>query len=689
MVVGDCYARDLRPPAVPLIACDPYFSVWSTADHLTDDVTRHWSGTPQSLVGLVRVDGKTYRVIGNEPRQVPALEQKKVQVLPTRTIYEFEGADIGLTLTFMTPTLPQNLDVLSRPITYIAWAVKSQDSREHAVSLYFDASAQLAVNTMDQEVVASRYRVGSGITALRVGTKEQPMLQKSGDSLRIDWGYLYVAAPPVAGLDQAIASRQTALTAFAESGSLPEADDLSTPRPVLALRFDLGKVRSAAVSRHLVVAYDDEFSLEYLYRRVRPYWRRKGATAQELIQKSLHEYDSLVGECVRFDTESMADFKQVGNEQYALLCALSYREAFAAQKLVVDYNGTPLFFSKENSSGANVGTVDVIYPTSPILMLFNPKLLTASLVPILEYASSWHWPQPFAPHDVGTYPLANGRRYSGGEMSPMIPPEELARLAVQWEMPVEETADMLILVGAIAKVDGNTELATSYWGLLTKWADYLKVKGLDPENQLCTDDFTGHLAHNANLSAKAILALGSYAMLSDLTGRKDAAAQYRKVAQEFAAKWADMANDGDHFRLAFDKPGTWSQKYNLAWDKLLGLNLFPSEVARKEIAYYKTKLNAFGLPLDSRAEYTKLDWLLWSATLAEKPADFDTLIAGAYKFADEGADRVPLSDFYNTDNGKHRGFRARSVVGGIFIKMLADEAIWKKWAGRGLASSER
>ena len=116
-----------------------------------------------------------------------------------------------------------------------------------------------------------------------------------------------------------------------------------------------------------------------------------------------------------------------------------------------------------------------------------------------------------------------------------------------------------------------------YWPQLTKWAEYLKEKGLDPENQLSTDDFAGHLAHNANLSIKAILALGSYGH----AGRHDRARRrrrraYRKTAQEFARKWIGLAAEGDHYRLAFDKPGTWSQKYNLVWDKLLGLNLFPA-----------------------------------------------------------------------------------------------------------------
>ena len=243
---------------------------------------------------------------------------------------------------------------------------------------------------------------------------------------------------------------------------------------------------------------------------------------------------------------------------------------------------------------------------------------------------------------------------------------------------------MILMAAAIAKADGNADYAAKYWPLFSKWAQYLEEKGLDPERQLVTDDFTGLLAHNANLSVKAIAALGAYATLCEMLGKKAEAASYRKVAERYSQEWQRMAADGDHYRLAFDQPGTWSQKYNLIWDKVLGLNVFPAEVARKEIAFYRTKQNAYGLPLDSRAQYTKLDWLLWAATLSDNPADFEALVSPAYKFANETPDRVPLTDFYETDTGKHIEFQARSVVGGIFIKMLADQATWQKWAGRAV-----
>ncbi|MCR4412925.1 MAG: DUF1793 domain-containing protein, partial [Thermoguttaceae bacterium] len=233
----------------------------------------------------------------------------------------------------------------------------------------------------------------------------------------------------------------------------------------------------------------------------------------------------------------------------------------------------------------------------------------------------------------------------------------------------------------ISQLDGNVEYVKRYWPLLERWAEYLKQKGLDPENQLCTDDFAGHLAHNANLSLKAIVALGSFAKLCEMAGKKEQAAEYRRLAEDFAKAWEKLAADGDHYRLAFDRPGTWSQKYNLVWDKLLGLNLFSKEIVRKEIAFYKTRLERYGLPLDNRENYTKTDWQVWTATLAESREDFDTLMRPVYAFINQTQPRVPLTDWYFTRDAKMRGFQARPVIGGVFIKMLDEAAVWKKWAG--------
>ena len=668
-------AADLRPPAVPLVAHDPYFSLWSMSDNLTDEPTKHWTGTVESLCGLVRVDGKIYRVMGKDPRGAPALNETKREVLPTHTIYQFEGAGIALTLTFLTPALPDNLDVLSRPVTYLTWNIRSTDSGGHRVEVYFDASAQVAVNSMQEPVAWSRYRIDN-LQVLRMGTQQQPILQKSGDDLRIDWGYLYLVAPPVTGGFEAATVRPEAIASFSKTGRVPPSDDLQIDQPyaqelpVLANSLDFGMVTATPVSHFFVLAYDDLYSVAYFERRLRPYWRRNGMGIDELLRAALQDYQSLEEKSKSFDAELMADLRKAGGDEYAQLCALAYRQTLAAHKLTADFDNTPLFFSKENFSNGSIDTVDVTYPSSPFFLLFNTTLLRAQLEPILVYAGLPRWRFPFAPHDLGRYPLANGQQYGAGEASERD------------QMPVEESGNMLLMIAGAAQVDGNAEFAKKYWPVISKWAGFLKQKGLDPENQLCTDDFAGHLAHNANLSIKAILALGAYAKLADALGQKDVALQYRSTAQDFAKRWVGLANDGDHFRLAFDSAGTWSQKYNLVWDHLLGLNLFPKEVIAKELAFYKSHVNAYGLPLDNRADYTKLDWLAWTASLSNSEQGFEGLFDPGYKFANETASRVPLTDWYDTKTAKQVGFQARSVVGGIYIQMLYDAGVWNKYASR-------
>lgn len=664
-----------RPPAVPLVTHDPYFSVWSTRDRLGEDWSRHWTGAIHAMCGMARIDGKPFRFLGAAPQGIPELPQTSVQVLPTRTLYRFEGGGVRLGVTFTTPALPHNLDLLSRPTTYVTWDVQAADGKPHQVSLYFDATGEWVVNQPSQPVVWSRPQV-EGLDVMRIGSQEQPVLAKAGDNLRIDWGYLYVARPGKDPGAEVIASDRAARDSFVATGSLPPADDTRQPRPasqewpVLAATFDFGDVGKKTESQHLLLAYDDLYAIEHMGQKLRPWWRRSGETVDGLLRAAERDYRDLQKQCRRYDEDLLRDLRKVGGEKYAELAALSFRQCLAAHKLVAGADGTPLSFSKENFSNGCIATVDVTYPSSPFFLLLNPTLLKGQLIPILDYARSPRWRFPFAPHDLGTYPRANGQVYGGGERSERD------------QMPVEECGNMLIMAAALAKVEGNARFSERYWPLLTKWANYLRDKGLDPENQLCTDDFAGHLAHNANLSLKAIEGIGGYALLCEMLGKREEAAAYRKTASGMATQWIALAKDGDHYRLTFDRPGTWSQKYNLVWDRLLGLNLFPPQVASTEIAYYLQRQNRYGLPLDSRKGYTKLDWIVWSATMAERRADFEALIAPVHRFAHESPSRVPLTDWYETTDGKQVGFQARSVVGGVFIKLLADPSLRRNWTRR-------
>ncbi len=663
-------AQQARPPAVPLIAHNPYFSVWSMADHLTDDPTRHWTGAEQPLTGLVRIDGVPYRYMGAYPRTVPAMKQDSLDVEATRTTYIFEAGGIRLAVEFFTPAFPQDLDLLSRPVTYLTWRVETTDGRSHKVDLLLDVDGRIAVDTDNQAVTWGRSQDG-GLTLLNIGSRDQQVLDRSGDNLRIDWGYFHLGVP--AGEPATVVASANAISEFLKNGTLPSSDDMDMPQTPrdraahLAVALPIEAASGSGVSRHVLLAYTEEYAIEYLQRKLRPYWQRNGETIQKMLSDADQQYAGLEERGHKYDEALAADLDRTGGPGYRQLALLAYRQTLAAHGLVADLEGRPMLFAKENFSNGDIATVDVLYPSAPFFLFFNPALLEAQVRPVLEYAALPRWKFPFAPHDLGRYPLANGQEYGGGERT-----EEN-------QMPVEESGNLLILGAALGRAQGDWHVAKEFWPQFTKWAKYVREKGLDPENQLCTDDFAGHLAHNANLSIKAIEGLGAYAEMARGLGENAVADDYTAAAKQMAAQWQTMARDGDHYKLAFDRPGTWSQKYNLVWDQLLDLNLFSPSVRQTEIAFYLRHLNLYGLPLDNRADYTKLDWELWTATMTDKPADFTAFLDPIVKWVNETPTRVPLTDWYDTKTGKQIGFQARSVVGGVYVKALSDQQLAEKW----------
>ncbi len=583
-------------------------------------------------------------------------EQKSVKMTATQTQYEFACGGVDLNVQFISPLLMDDLDLLSRPVNYINYQVVSNDGKEHDVQVYIETAADWAVNEPSQEVIITTGKT-SDVHFAKAGTTEQPVLKKKGDDLRIDWGYLYLASKNDESNSISIGDYYKSKEMFVTIGSTINSEeeiitDLLGNSSAMVAVNNLGKVSARPVDGYVMIGYDDLESIQYFEENLKALWTKNGdVTMDKALNLAVAEYDDIVKRCNDFDTQIWHECVNAGGNKYADLCVLAYRQAIAAHKLVKDNDGNLLFLSKENFSNGSIGTVDVTYPSAPLFLKYNPDLLKGMLNPIFYYSESGKWRKPFAAHDVGTYPLANGQTYGG-------------------DMPVEECGNMLILTAAIAKYEGNGDYAKKHWNVLTTWANYLVEKGLDPENQLCTDDFAGHFAHNTNLSVKAIMGIAGYAQLANTLGKTDLASQYTGAAKEMALKWCSMADDGDHYRLTFDKPGTWSQKYNLVWDKLLGLGIFPDDVADKEVAYYLIMQNSFGLPLDNRRTYTKSDWIMWTATLADDKETFKKFIDPVHKFVTRTKDRVPMTDWYESVNGDQVGFQARSVVGGYFIKLL-------------------
>ncbi len=576
--------------------------------------------------------------------------QKSADVQAMQTHYTFTCGPVDLKVTFTAPLFLDDLDLVSRPVNYITYETASNDGASHDVSVYFEASPKWAVDKTWQETTSETY-AENGLVYLKAGTKSQDILGKRGDDLRIDWGYFYLAASEE-GTEAGVGKAMDLRGLFKDGGNLSEAGT-SGENARLALSRSLGNAKKA--EGYVMIGYDDIYSIQYFGQNLRPYWNADGnSTIGQQFEAAASGWKELIARCYAFDRKLMQDATAAGGREYAELCALAYRQAIHAHKLVKSPEGDLLWLSKENNSNGSIGTVDVTYPSAPLFLLYNPDLAEGLMNHIYYYSESGRWTKPFPAHDVGTYPLANGQTYGG-------------------DMPVEEAGNMLSLTAAACHYKGNADYAAKHWETLTTWVKYLEKFGLDPENQLCTDDFAGHFAHNANLSIKAILAIASYGYMADMLGKKELAEEYTAKARDLASQWMEMADDGDHYRLTFDKPGTWSQKYNLVWDKLLGLGIFPDSVRQKEIAYYLTKQNEYGLPLDSRETYTKTDWIMWTATMADTMEDFQALTAPVHKFENETVDRVPMSDWVFTDKPNYRGFKARSVVGGYFIKMLENK----------------
>jgi len=581
--------------------------------------------------------------------------QDSVEALPTQTIYYFTCGPVNLELTFTAPLLMDNLELLSRPINYITYYVSVNDSESHEVEIYLEASPAWALNAQIQPSASEKFEKDN-LLYLKTGSKEQNILGRKGDNVRIDWGYFYLSAQKYNtqsalgdGYDMRKAFSTTGLLNFDTSPSPDRQDRLAFSR-------SLGKIYRSEKG-FFMLGYDDIFSIQYFGENLRPYWNRNDdKTIYDLFSIAAKDYQSLKKDCDKFDYSLMTEAVKCGGQEYAELCALAYRQTVSAHKLLQAPNGDLLFLSKENNSSGGIATVDISYPSAPLFLLYNTDLLKGMLNPIFYYVESGKWKQPFAPHDIGIYPIANG------QISNIL-------------LPVEESGNMLILAAAIATMEGNARYAEQHWETLTQWVDFLAKKGFDPDYQENTDVFAGRSAHNANLSIKAIQGIASYGRLADMLGKNAAAQKYSSLARKMALEWVKRADDGDHFRFAFDQPGTWSQKYNLVWDKIMKINVFPHEVPEKEIAYYLTVQKKYGLPLDSRHEYTKADWIVWSATLARNLEDFQQLISPLYKFVNETTDRIPMSDWYWADRPEHVGFRARSVLGGYYIKMMEEKLI--------------
>lgn len=663
-------------PSYPLFVKHPDFSLWSCTDELNASFPKAWWGEEKPAYGFVRTEEGVFCFLGNAKKLegigVKKAEQTALNVTSFTTDYTFKIGKAELKVSFVSPLLLDDPEETSCPVCYVNYEVIGAKQAE--VSLFLNR--RVCYNDF---AIETKKRVSGGVAALDsceaafFGLRRQLYLSNNDDSCGADWGYFYLAAK------EAFYTDDTGLAAYVSSGSkaFPYGEENAW----------LCAIESASEGR-IAVAYDDIVAIDYFGSFKKTAYLEKH-TIFEAIENTLASANETDKRLAAFDKDIKARAEKIGKDYYLILAA-SLRQSIAAHRIVRDNEGNVLFLSKENHSNGCIATVDVSYPSIPLYLLYNTEFVKGMMRPIFKFASMPVWTYDFAPHDAGEYPACSGQAYAltnkGGKYH--------ARYGKEWtfyetsypvyqlpasfdpynfdrQMPVEECANMLIMLAACYKVDNDASMFREQAETCAKWVNYLVKYGLHPENQLCTDDFAGHLKNNLNLSIKASVGIGAYALLCRAVGQEDLAKKYEKIAKEYAGEITKFSLSFPHSPLTWDSgEETFSVKYNLAFDKHLELGLFPQDFLEKETAYYIERTNTYGVPLDSRKGYTKSDWILWAASLTDDKKKAAAILHPVAEFLKNSPVRAPFTDWYETEDGKKCGFTARSVQGGCFMPLM-------------------
>ncbi|WP_237580210.1 glutaminase domain-containing protein [Candidatus Enterococcus huntleyi] len=645
-----------RVASVPLILSDPYFSIWSPADCLYDTDTQSWTGKEMPVRGFIQVNDTTFRFMGDD-LLIPEIPQTNLEITPTQTIYQFENELICLEVIFSTNLDLQDLQKISEPVTIITTNLTKKQP-DLQVNVTWQFSEKICCDTTIEADMNWRHVKTEKSDIVWMGKAKQTPLNSTGDLIDIDWGYLYIAATT----DQQIKANKNL--------------------EMLTVSYPLDS------QTKFLIAYDDIVSIQYFGHYRPALWREKYTSMVELLENYLTQLEENYQNCCQIDETIQKQVRLAGGESLELITTMSYRQSICAHKLIRDEEGEIIFLSKECSSNGCIGTVDISYPSAPLYFLYQPELIKGMLRGVYRFAELDVWEYDFAPHDIGRYPYATGQLYGTnfheGAVDGLAPkardtifdiytlPKGQDVYRDKEQMPIEESGNMIILSSVLYLLHDDKNFFNKYLTRNLKWASYLERWGQNPENQLCTDDFAGHLAQNANLSLKAIVALALLGKALEKNG--DAQGEdYIKTAKKMADVWQEMAKENGHTRLAFNQEDSWSMKYNIVWDYLFDLDLFPKELIDQELQTYAGKANRYGIPLDNRESYTKADWIIWVSVLTEDAQLAEEMLAPIAAYIKETETRVPFSDWYDTISGRQMNFKNRSVVGASFMPLLKQK----------------
>ncbi|KAG8213438.1 DUF1793-domain-containing protein [Butyriboletus roseoflavus] len=669
-------ASPFDPGSIPLAVRTPYLSAWlpqGAGVAVNQAWPQFWATGNLGWAGYIRVDGTAYTFLGDPvvsgATPVRATQQS-MQFTATSTYFHLSAGPVDVALTFLSPVEPSDLVRQSTPFSYLTVQVISMDGATHSVSVYTDISAEwVSASDNAQTVVWQSNTTGPVFT-------HQVMLETQQDYTEYD-GFIMRKFPdhfPQNGTSTTYQTGQDIVVRaqFINNGVLADTFDadfraISDNWPVFAFAQDLGTVSGTSNTVLFTVGHVRDPAVEYIvaggaYQARSLYAWSAYPYAEKMIEAFLEDYPNAVIRAQEFDQQVESDASAISSN-YAGVVQLSIRQAFGAMELTISqssdgsWNTTDvLMFLKEISSDGNVNTVDVIMPTWPVLLYTNPVLGKYLLLGLFEYQATGQWPETYAIHDLGSaYPKAIGHNDGNAE-----------------DMPLEECGNMLIMTLSYTQKTGDTSIVTRYTNLLNQWTAYLVAEALIPADQISTDDFAGALANQTNLAIKGVIGIQAMAEISGMLGDTTNQQNYSSIAVSYVPQILNYATakDGQHLDLSYGNDSSWGLSYNLYADKLLGTNLFPQSVYDMQTAWYATVVNTYGVPLDTRHTYTKSDWQMWTAAFMTTTTTRDMFIDAVYKYAADGANNVPLSDWYDTLSGVSDGFQARPVVGGHLAMLV-------------------
>ncbi|KAG9847735.1 DUF1793-domain-containing protein, partial [Aureobasidium melanogenum] len=718
-----------RPPAIPLAVSNPYLNTWQQAGsdggnggYLAGQWPKFWAGQVTGWTGLIKVDGGAAVTWMGAPNGPALATQTNFEYTSTRSVFTFSVDEkVGINVTFLTPVEPTDLKRQSIPASYMNVEVFSIDGAEHNIQLYSDVSAEWASgdrsalaqwdfgtiksaaskrdwttshSTMQTVTVpvssitssnlsttaslpsASATATGitpaGGITYHRFYRQDQQLFTENSD--QASWGdWIYACnhdgmTYSNGGIDVDVRG------AFIDNGTLD--NDLNTDYraisdqwPVFAFALDLGDVGSSPVSALFTLTLAQEQAIQFEYEKQKveqlpPLWTSYFPSELDLVSFFYNDWTNAQTTASSIDNKVATDSLANAGQDYLTITSLAVRQVFATTQLAGS-QGSYYLFLKEISSNGDMQTVDVIFPAFPLFIYFNPDLGRLLLEPLFINQEAGNWPNAYAIHDLGVFPNATGHNDGNAE-----------------EQPLEECGNMIIMALAVAqKVSSGVNYLNQHYDLLKQWNDYLVIDSLIPSNQISTDDFAGSLANQTNLALKGIIGIEAMAMIANLTGHTEDAQNFTSIAHNYITKWQQLGiakgTNGSlpHTTLAYGMPETHGLLYNLYADTWVGTNLVPRSVYKMQSTFYPTIAMQYGVPLDTRHTYTKLDWEMFVAAIASTSTK-QLFISKIASWIGKTPTNRPFTDLYETDSGDYPAglnFAARPVLGAVFAPLLVGQ----------------